>query len=35
MEKVGTGFSHQSRSKHLESITIYGFRLDQSKIFVI
>jgi hypothetical protein len=34
-EKVGTGFSRQSRSKILESITFYDFELIQSKIIVI
>jgi len=30
-----TGFSHESRSKHLESITFYEFGLFQSKLIVI
>jgi hypothetical protein len=34
-EKVGAGFSLQSRSKILESITFYDFGLIQSKIIVI
>jgi hypothetical protein len=34
-EKAGTGFSRQSRSKILESITFYDFGLIQSKIIVI
>jgi len=32
---VDTGFSQESRSKALESITFYDFGLIQSKIIVI
>jgi len=32
---VDTGFSRQTRSKHLESITFFEFGLIQSKLDVI
>jgi len=35
MGKMGAGFSRQSRSKRLESVTFYDFGLIQSKIIVI